>query len=384
MQPNGGTLRRFVAVVGMIGAGLALLPGPASAGAGPIAAGQITTFAGGLGSGGPLDVAQRPTRVAVSGSLVYTSDADNYVVRVFDMVSGAQRVVAGNGTMGSSGDGGPATSAQLLPGGLAVDAAGNLFVSDVVYHRIRKVDPAGRITTIAGTGEGGFSGDGAAATAARLASPDDLAFDLAGNLLLTDGGNARIRRINPLGVITTLAGNGVRGQAGDGGPALAAEVDVVSTVTVGPQGDVIINGLNRIRRIGLDGVITTIAGTGEPSRSGTIGLLGDGDGGPATLARLSASAVRFDLLGNLYLSDYRRVRKIDTAGVITTVAGNGQGLYSGDGGPAIQAGVTPAGLAVDFSNRLYVADESHNRVRRIGLDGIITTVAGNGSRGPVG
>ena len=269
----------------MIGSSLAMSTGPAAAVAvaGQTAAGQITTFAGGLGSGGPLDVAQRPSWVAVHGLLVYTSDADNHVVRVFDMVSGAQRVVAGNGTQGFSGDGGPATSAQLFPGGVAVDASGNLFVSDIANHRIRRVDAAGRITTIAGTGEGGFSGDGVAATTARLSSPNDLAFDQGGNLLLTDVGNFRVRRINLLGVITTVAGNGLRGEAGDGGPALAAERSDVDGRR-GPPGEVVVNGLNRVRRIGLDGVITTIAGTGQPPRTGKVGQLGDGDGGPAILA----------------------------------------------------------------------------------------------------
>jgi alpha-tubulin suppressor-like RCC1 family protein/sugar lactone lactonase YvrE len=373
VKPNGGTLRWFIAVV-VAATSLTVVADRASA-----ASGQITTVAGGLGSGGPLDIAQAPRHVAVHGSLVYTSEPDSYVVRVFDLAGGNQRVVVGNGTEGSSGDGGPGTAAQIYPDGLAVDAAGNLFVSDAKYHKVRRVDTAGIVTTVAGrtipgSGDGGFSGDGGAATNALIAGPAGLAFDRLGNLLVADSGNMRIRKIDASGVITTIAGNGVRGEAGDGGPALAAQLDVPSSLGVGPLGDIFLGGFGRIRKIGLDGVITTIAGTGE--------TLHGGDGGPALLATVfGAGSIKFDSQGNMLFTDYDRVRKIDTHGVITKVAGNGSIVFSGEGGPATAAGMQPVGLAIDGADRLYLADQSNHRLRRIGADGIITTVAGNGARG---
>ncbi len=368
--------RARVAVVLAVVAASTLTTGSALAATPPPApTGQISTIVGGVGSGTAVSVAMQPRWVATQGSRVYISDETSYLVRVMDAVTGEQHVVAGNGTAGSSGDGGPATSAQLYAGGLAVDAAGNVFVADTIYHRIRRVDAkTGRISTIAGTGVGAFAGDGGPATAAKLASPSDLAFDGQGNLFFADGGNQRIRRIDRVGTMTTVAGNGQRGNAGDGGPALAAQVDAPQSLAVNALGEVFVPATGRIRKIGLDGRITTVVGNGQQTSTG--------DGGPALQAGIEGpAAVEFDSHGNMFISEYARVRKVDVGGTISTFAGNRQTAFAGDGGQAIQAAVSPVGLAVDSSDSLYIASPQHGRVRRVAPGGIITTVAGNGTEG---
>ncbi len=281
--------------------------------------------------------------------------------------------VAGNGTSGSSGDGGPATAAELdWPYGVAVDASGNLYIADPSNSRIRKVSN-GVITTVAGSGTDGFSGDGGPATAAQLRAPYSVAVDTSGNLYILDSGNSRVRKVSN-GVITTVAGNGTSGFSGDGGPATAAELSGGSSVTVDASGNLYIadTGNNRIREVS-NGVITTVAGGGTD---------GSDDGGPATAGALNTpSGVAVDASGNLYIADTynQRICKVSN-GVITTIAGIGIG-FSGDGGPATAAELDyPHGVAVDASGNLYIADSLNQRIREIS-NGVITTIAGGATTG---
>jgi len=295
--------------------------------------------------------------------------------------SGIISTVAGNGAAGFSGDGDPATSAQLYgPTGVAVDAAGNLYIADSSNNRIRKVTPGGVITTVAGNGSAGFSGDGGPATSAQLAHPNDIAVDTAGNLFIVDTNNNRIRKVTPGGVITTVAGNGSVGFSGDGGPATAAQLNGPQAVAVDmTAGNLFIADTNnvRIRRVSPGGVITTVAG------NGSVGF--SGDGGPATVAQFSGpEGIAVDSNGNFYISDVYnyRIRKVTAAGIISTVAGNGISGFSGDGGPATAAQIyDPQEIAIDAAGTLFIADEANERIRMVTPSGVITTVAGNGIAG---
>jgi hypothetical protein len=289
---------------------------------------------------------------------------------------------AGTGTGGFSGDGGPATSAQLQnPGGVAVDASGSLYVADALNHRVRKVDGSGTITTVAGTGIGGFSGDGGQATSAELNYPYGVAIDSDGNLYIGDTYNGRVRKVDGSGTITTVAGTGAFGFSGDGGAATSAELYYPYGVAVDGSGTLYIadSGNSAVRRVDGSGTITTIAGTGTAGFSG--------DGGQATSAELDGPhGVVPDDSGNLYVADAgnNRVRRVDGSGTITTIAGTGTAGFSGDGGQATSADLNltqGTGLAVDGSANLYVADTLNNRVRKIDGSGTITTVAGTGAEG---
>jgi trimeric autotransporter adhesin len=218
---------------------------------------------------------------------------------------GVISTVAGNGTAGYSGDGGPATSAQLnAPIGVAVNKAGNLFITDHRNNRVRKVTPAGVIRTVVGSGTKGFSGDGGPAASAMI-SPYGVATDMAGNLYITDLGSKRVRKVTPGGVISTVAGNGNQGFSGDGGPATSAQL-------LGPQG------------------------------------------------------VAVDTSGNVFFADGPRIRKVTLGGVISTVAGNGNRGYRGDGGSASSAELAyPSGVALDTAGNLFIADWDNNRVRKV-------------------
>jgi sugar lactone lactonase YvrE len=287
---------------------------------------------------------------------------------------------SGNGTAGSSGDGGQATTAQLIdPTGVAVDSMGNLYIADALSHRIRKVSPAGVISTVAGTGTPGYSGDGGPAVTAQLNFPTGVAVDSAGDFYVVDSANERIRKVTPEGVISTVAGNGTRGFSGDGGPATAAQLDILVGVAVDSAGNLYIaDSFNfRIRKINAGGVISTVVGNGTPGDSG--------DGGPATAAELgNPTGIAVDSSGNLYFSDihFHRVRKVTTDGIISTVAGTGTAGFSGDGGPAASSQLNgPIGVAVDSEASLYIADQSNFRIRKVTTSGVISTVAGNGTSG---
>jgi sugar lactone lactonase YvrE len=290
---------------------------------------------------------------------------------------------------GYVGDGGQATSAALnFPEYAVMDQHGNLFISDPYYQRIRKVDPSGVITTVAGTGIAGYNGDGGPAGAAQLNFPTGLLIDPAGNLIVAEQGNYRIRMINPAAVISTIAGNGTPGYSGDGGLAIAASVTPWA-VALDSYGNLFFSDATNhfVRKIDLTGKITTVAGTGIATGSldGEGGNPADdlGDGGWATKAALNGPrSVLPDAAGNVYIADTsnHRVRKVDASGHITTVAGNGQKGFSGDGGPATQAKVgNPRGLAFDHDGNLLIGNGGGRpRVRKVDLhSGIISTVAGS-------
>jgi uncharacterized protein (TIGR03437 family) len=320
----------------------------------------------------------RPAGVALDAiGNVYIADTLNHRIRRVS-ATGVMTTVVGNGQAGFSGDGGPATSAQLNnPRGVAVDALGNIYVSDFLNNRIRKVDGSGTISTVAGSGQAGFSGDGGPATDAQLGHPWGIAIDTMGSLYVADFGNARIRKIDAAGTITTIAGGGNSG-FGDGGSAMSAQVNNPWDVTVDAGGNIFIADSNnlRVRKVTPDGIITTIAGNGSADFFG--------DGGPATSAQLRVpDAVAVDVAGNIYVADTanNRIRKVDTAGTISTIAGTGQPGFSGDDGPATAARISrPRGIAVDAFGNLYIADVGNNRIRKV-THGIISTVAGTGEGG---
>ena len=302
---------------------------------------------------------------------VYIADEGNDRIRKVDS-AGVITTVAGTGVRGSSGDGGPAVDARLWsPSSVAVDGAGNLFFADSGNDRIRKVGAAGTITTVAGTGE---FGDGGPAVNARLYRPSDVAVDGAGNVFIADSFNDRIRKVDATGTISTVAGTGRIGFGGDGGPAVNARLYRPSGVAVDGVGNVFIaDSFNdRIRKVDASGTISTVAGTG---RSG----FGRG-GGPAVQARLSRpSGVAVDGAGNLFIADSgnNRIRKVDATGTISTVAGTGRTGFGGDGGPAVNARLSrPSGVAVDGAGNLFIADSGNDRIRKVDSAGVITTVAG--------
>ncbi len=318
------------------------------------------------GDGGAATAAQLgdPEGVALdaAGNL-YIADHVNHVIRKVD-AAGVISTVAGSGTRGFGGDGGAATAARLYdPHGVALDAAGNLYIADTDNHRIRKVDAAGVISTVAGDGTEGFGGDGGAATAAQLFYPHGVALDAAGNLYIADGGNHVIRKVDAAGVISTVAGSGTRGFGGDGGAATAARLFYPHRVALDAAGNLYIADTvnNRIRKVDAAGVISTVAG------SGTRGF--GGDGGAATAAQLYyPHGVALDAAGNLYIADGGNhvIRKVDAAGVISTVAGSGTRGFGGDGGAATAAQLRyPEGVALDAAGNLYIADSGNNRIRRL-------------------
>ncbi len=318
-----------------------------------------------------------PMSVAVdsSGNVFIVENGDSRI-RQID-TKGNINTIAGTGTAGFGGDGSAALPAQFnSPSGIAVDSSGSLFIADSLNLRIRKI-AGSNISTVAGNGLLSDSGDGGAATAAQLNSPLGVAVDSSGNLYVADTGNNVVRKIAPGGVITNFAGNGTAGFGGDGGAATSAQLNGPQGLAVDASGNLYIAdaGNARIREVS-GGTITTVAG------SGTAGF--SGDGGSATGAQLNfPSAVAVDAAGNLYIADFsnNRIRKVSGA-TITTIAGNGNAGFSGDGGQATSAQLnTPRGVAVDASNTIYIADTGNNLVRRVTAGGAIFTLAGNGAPG---
>jgi sugar lactone lactonase YvrE len=307
-----------------------------------------------------------------AGNTYMTSSTLN---SVFRLDPGGQVIrIAGTSWPGYSGDSGPAINAQVNdPRGVTMDATGNLFIADYLNARIRKVSPDGVITTFAGTGTCCYSGDGGPATSAQFHTPFALASDSAGNVFVADIYGSRVRKISPAGTVTTLAGDGTYGFSGDGGPAAIAQLYAPAGVAADAVGNVFIADYvnRRIRKVSTDGTISTIAGGGNTS----------GDGGRATDARLIAPlGVAVDGGGNLFIADeFSGVRKVSPDGIITTTAGGGTAWSTAaDGGPATSAAILPIGVAVDRSGNVSFIDTSANRIRRVSTDGIITTIAGNG------
>jgi sugar lactone lactonase YvrE len=345
----------------------------------------ITTVAGGIPNHVPAIQAAVSTPEAVAKDSIgnlYTADASRSVVYKIDL-SGQLSIVAGNGTSGFSGDGGPATGAQLnFPQSVFVDGSGNIFIADSSNQRIRKVAAAtGNIQTVAGNGTIGFSGDGAPAASAALNNPSDVRVDGAGNIFIADYDNSRVREVvASTGNIQTVAGNGTYGYSGDGGPATSAQLNGPRSVTVDGSGNVFIAdiGNSRIREVvASTGTIQTVAGNGTDGSSG--------DGGPATSAQLFGPAgVAVDDFGNIFIADQdnNRIREVVAAtGNIRTVAGNGDATYGADGGPATGAALNlPGGVFVDTVGNVIIADTANNRVREVpAATRNIQTVAGNGT-----
>ncbi|MBU6401722.1 MAG: hypothetical protein KGS61_15500, partial [Verrucomicrobia bacterium] len=330
----------------------------------------ITTVAGNgkRGFAGDGDAAtgaalSNPSAVTTdpSGNL-FIADMGNDRIRQVSL-DGSIVTVAGGGTS-LPGDGGAATAARLaFPSGVAVDTNGNLFIADTGNQRIRQVSPDGTITTVAGNGRASYVGDGGAATNASLQYPNGVAVDGSGNLFIADTGNHRIREVDAAGLIRTVAGNGRIGYSGDGGAATNASLSNPASVAVDGLGNLFIaDGFNnRIRRVDTNGVISTVAGSGKPGYSG--------DGGAATNATLnSPQGIVVDPRGNLFVADSLnyRIRKIGTNGLLTTVAGNGHFGYGGDGGSATSAILTdPFGVGMDASGNLLIADTFNNRIRKV-------------------
>lgn len=338
----------------------------------------INTIAGGFNGDGSVatSIGINPQNQVVDASgNVFIADPDKHLVRKLS-VNGIFSTVAGTGIFGFSGDGGPATQAQLKnPYNIAIDAAGNLFIADSYDNRIRKVATNGIITTIAGNGNSGFSGDGGPAISAELNGPNALAVDNAGNIFIADFSNNRVRKVAANRIITTVAGTGNQGSGGDGGPATMAQFFFPIGVAVNTAGEIFISdlGSNKIRKVAANGIISTVAGNGTSGFSG--------DGGLATAAQFNhiEGSVAIDATGNIFIPDSRnnRVRKVDINGRVTTIAGNGGSGFSGDGSAASGAELNnPTGVTIDISGNLYIS--SNYRVRKV-TGGIINTVAGNGS-----
>ena len=333
----------------------------------------ITTIAGNgsqgsSGDGGPATSASlnSPYGVAVDANGdVFFADQGNSRVREIVAATGNVITIAGTGVAGDTGDGGPATAAELnVPYGVALDGSGNLFIGDYGGY-VRKVNlSTGIITTAAGNGTPGDLGDGGPATAAWLNDPFGVTIDSSGDLYIADYGHERIREVNATtGIITTIAGNGTQGSSGDGGPATAAELYGPTGLAVDSLGDVFIADAwnNRIREVvKATGKIITVVGTG------VAGYNGDG---PGTSTEISgAEMLTLDNNGNLIFADGdNRIRELLAAtGTVVTVAGNGTYGFSGDGGPALSAKLAaPRGVAVDASGNLFFADANNNRIREI-------------------
>jgi len=336
--------------------------------------GTISTVAGGATSGssgdgsaavGALLGAPQGTAIDSAGN-IYIADTANNKVRMISAATGKINTIAGTGTAGSLGDGAAATAAQLAsPKAVAVDSAGNVYIADTGNHRIQMVSAqTGFISTIAGTGVSGFGGDGSAASAAQLASPAGVAVDAAANIYIADTGNNRIRRIGALsGLITTIAGTGTATYTGDGAAATAATLNAPAGVWADSSGTIYIaDTLNHaVRAINpATGFITTVAGTG------TLGYTGDG--AAATAAKLDAPAgVTTDAAGNIYIADTgNNAIRIVAAGTITTAAGTGSSGFGGDGGASSIATLqSPHGVALDALGRIYIADTGNNRLREV-------------------
>ena len=396
-----------------------------------VSQGVITTFAGtGIsGFSGDSGLA-RNAQLSYPVGLVFDSagnliiaDGGNNRVRMVD-TTGTITTIAGTGTAGFSGDGGPAILAEFNnPWGLALDTAGNLYVTDIFNQRVRKIDTSGTVNTVAGNGTAGYNGDGIPATSASLNSPRGIVLDSSGDLYIADAFNFRVRKVDTSGIISTFAGDGMQGFSGDGGPAIDANVGRPRGLILRGNQLLIANaGQGHIRYVGFaSGIINSLAGSfigydgdghaplasqfNAPTgmlllNSGSLLVVDEinarvrtitssivttfaggyiGDNQPATLAAFAAPEnLAFDLFGNYYVADAggNRIRKVDPTGRITTVAGTGVSGYTGDSGPATQAQLyTPFGVAADPFGNLFISDTTNLAIRKVDTSGTITTFA---------
>ena len=339
-----------------------------------LSGGIISTYAGTgtagyTGDGGAATSAQiaHPEAVSVaSNGDVYYADPDNNVIRKIAAATGIITTVAGTGGNGSSGDGGLATAAKFKgPEGVFVASNGDFYIADTGNHTIRKVTAAtGIITLVAGTNPG-YTGDGGAATAARLRNPASVTVASNGDFYIGDTGNDVIRKVTAAtGIITTYAGTGTAGYTGDGGAATSARLRAPQGLVRASNGDLYIadTGNNVVRKVtAATGVITTYAGTG------TAGFLGDG--GAATAARLSGPQdVTLTSAGDLYIADSgnNRIRRVAPGGTITTIVGTGTAGSAGDGGLATAAQLSsPRGIAISSTGAYYISDRTNNKIRKV-------------------
>ncbi len=364
-------------------------PGANAASIQETAPGQSTEFAYQPGAVMADGSTAPDCRVYFSGALSTSFTAQQYTL--FDRAaaytsSGCGKnmlwTAVGSGSSTYSGDGQQGTAIGMNQNwGLAISAAGEVYFTDTNLHSIRKMSSTGVVTTVAGTGVAGSTGDGGPATAARLNAPARIAFDAAGNLFVADSGNNKIRKISTSGVITTVVGSGVAGFSGDGGPATAARLKTPYDVFPAPDGSLYIadRANQRIRKVSPAGIISTVAG------NGTSGY--NGDAIAATSARLfNPYSVALDAAGNLYIADYdnERVRVVTSDGTINTFAGIGIATANGDGGPANQAGLhKPNYLEFLPNGDLLISEVNNDRVRLVS-DGLISTLAGTGQFGYLG
>ena len=308
----------------------------------------------------PFDIA-----FASDGDMIF-SDTFNHCIRRVNAKTGTITNIAGTGERGFAGDGGPATKARLNePYGVVVDRAGQIFFADRLNRRVRKIDTAGQISTLAGDGSGKYSGDGGSAAIAGLAEPNGLALDKAQtDLFIADVADHRVRVVDlTSGIIATFAGTGEGKLDGDGGPATSAGIFGARAVALAPDGSLYVmerqgSSIRQIR----DGVIQTVAGTGERGYAG--------DGGNARVAVFAApKEMTLDAAGNIYVVDTENhaIRRIDAATwIVETIAGNGTAGPGGDGGPATQAGLArPHGAAVGPDGAIYIGDSENHRVRKL-------------------
>ena len=352
-------------------------------------AGNGSSVWGDSGDGGPATAARLwdPSSVAVDAAGdIFIAESISNRIREVNHATGLITTIAGNGTCGYSGDGGPATSAELgYPIEIISDAAGDIFFSDWDYDVVREINHAtGIITTVAGNGTWGYSGDGGPAIDAELYLPGQVAVDAAGDVFIPDYYNSRVREVNhATGVITTVAGNGGFGFGGDGGPATAAELDAPEALGFDAAGNLYIleayTGVD-VRKVDLTtGIITTVAGDAAPGWNST------GDGGPATAAQLgAATGIAVDASGDLFIAEWSAtnnnggvIREVNHAtGVITTVAGDGATGFTGNGGPAASAFLgDPYGVTVDANGNLFIADSDSNLIRQVAHNTLSVTVS---------
>jgi trimeric autotransporter adhesin len=310
-----------------------------------------------------------------NGNLFIAAQGRNQILK--RDTNGVFTVMGGTGSGSYTGDGGPANTAYLAgPTAVVADPAGKLIIADQNYNRIRQVSPLGIISTIGGTNTGGFSGDGGNAINAKLNGPFGVVLDAAGNVFFSDSNNQRVRKIDVNGIITTVAGNGTNAFAGDNGSATNASLNGPAGLAIDALGNLFIADYNnyRIRKVDTNGIITTVAGS-------STNVLYAGNGGYATNAGLyRPRGVAVDAVGNLFIADAgnNRIRKVDTNGIITLLAGTNSSGFSGDGGLALTNKLAlPAAVAVDGGGNVFIADEFNTRIRKIGTNGIMTTVAGN-------
>jgi len=297
--------------------------------------------------------------------------------------------IAGNGSAGFSGNGGPAIAATMeAPYRARHDASGNIYIADFGNNHIRKINTAGIINNVAGNGLGTHDGDGGPATSAGIITTTSVAIDIPGNIYIAEDSNvnantgAWVRKVNTLGTISTIAGNGIFGFKGDGGKADTAEFNDIEDIVLDKSGNIYIADTRnfRIRKIDTFGFINTVAGNGIAGSSG--------DGGLAINAQLtSPRGIAVDNNGNIFIADgfANRIRKVDTFGMISTIAGNGMSGYLGDGLAATSAELNnPYGVAVDDTGNIYIADWQNYVIRKVDQTGIISTIAGNGTSGYTG